>query len=52
MITKQELEKVIEQINSILASMHERIEALENEGKKPAKRAPRSRKLDSEATTN
>jgi len=29
MITKQELEKVIEQINSILAALHERVEKLE-----------------------
>ena len=31
MITKQDMEKVIAQVNSILANMQERIEALENE---------------------
>jgi len=55
MITQQDMEKVIAQVNSILANMHERIEALENEVvelKAPAKRTGRSRRLDSEATTN
>jgi len=42
MITKQDMEKVIAQVNSILANMQERIEALENEVEQlKAKRRPK-----------
>lgn len=54
MITQQDMEKVIAQVNSILASMHERIEKLERQAaeEKPVKRMGRPRKVDSEVTTN
>ncbi len=54
MITKQDMEKVIGQVNSILAGMNTRIEELEAEVKelKAVKPKGRPRKLDSEVSTN
>lgn len=54
MITKQDMEKVIVQVNSILASMQSRIEELERkvEEKEAPKKMGRPRKVDSEVSTN
>lgn len=48
MITKADMEKVIGQVNSILADMHQRIEALENEVEtlKAKPKGGRPRKVD------
>lgn len=53
MITKTELEKVIEQINSILSGLDKRIKEVEKAtAELKAKPKGRPRKLDSEVTTN
>ena len=52
MITKQDMEKVIVQVNSILASMQSRIEELERKVEETPKKMGRPRKVDSEVSTN
>lgn len=58
MITKQEMEKVLAQVNSIFASQTKRIEALESEvaelkaSQEPTKKVGRPKKVDTLATTN
>lgn len=54
MITKADMEKVVQQVNSILADMHQRIEALEKEVEElnHKAKAVRTRKVDSSARGN